>query len=474
MNHNVTKLSYFILETPMQIFDNISISEEIINAIEFIDYPGLDTKKAKDGDYINTDLFNKDIIQGFFFINDPKNFEDNSVKDVFKAIINKFIYKDSNVEDTNNSLFIFVLNNDKELKDFYKLDVKNLISSLMKEYEKKTMDMSDKLRIQEKINETVINLVKFSNIDYLKYMVLEEKLSSFQNFISNILENKKKKIEKNNFKSIFQKIDTYIKDIYESKEEDNNIFYSFINRFWGKSNKEKHNIEKYDLNDINSFINIFRKELIKLNMITSTYTFSEDIKNQIRTYVEKYFFLINNLKNKENYKNSFYDDFKKQILNIISSSEEIINKHLNTFIKDIVTKTKGVFQTINKKFSLGKKEFDAKYSKQKKENILENITTFYNTAINNLEKEIKKMNGQIDFALKDINCQETDPQKFDENFKFIKNHIEILIKYYDFKSFLNDYQDTVNKILEVYILDRSEKLKEKIKKIVITNYYQKC
>ena len=344
----------------------------------------------------------------------------------------------------------------------------------MKEYEKKTMDMSDKLRIQEKINETVINLVKFSNIDYLKYMVLEEKLSSFQNFISNILENKKKKIEKNNFKSIFQNIDTYIKDIYESKEEDNNIFYSFINRFWGKSNKEKHNIEKYDLNDINSFINIFRKELIKLNMITSTYTFSEDIKNQIRTYVEKYFFLKNNLKNKENYKKSFYDYFKKQMLNIISSYEEIINKHLNTFIKDIVTKTKGVFQTINKKFSLGKKEFDAKYSKQKKENILENITTFYNTAINNLEKEIKKMNGQIDFALKDINCQETDPQKFDENFKFIKNHIEILIKYYDFKSFLNDYQDTVNKILEVYILDRSEKLKEKIKKIVITNYYQKC
>ena len=65
INKNWNKFSYFILETPIQLFKDIGIKEEIINSIELIDYPGLDTKKATKGNYTKNDLF--DIVNDFFF-----------------------------------------------------------------------------------------------------------------------------------------------------------------------------------------------------------------------------------------------------------------------------------------------------------------------------------------------------------------------------------------------------------------------
>jgi len=176
-------------------FENISIPKDIINSIEIIDYPGLDTRKATIGKYGNNSLFNKDLINGFIFVNEPKDQKINSVKEVFKNIINKFIYRDSKVDDVKNCLFLFTKNNDNEQSDFYDLNIKDQISSLIEEL-KKEMDMTDIVRIESKIKESLINFVKFSNIDYKKYIDLEEKLRTFENFISHIINAKVKKIKK--------------------------------------------------------------------------------------------------------------------------------------------------------------------------------------------------------------------------------------------------------------------------------------
>lgn len=195
INHNIQDFSYFILETPKQMLENISIPKDIINSIEIIDYPGLDTRKATIGKYGNNSLFNKDLINGFIFVNEPKDQKINSVKEVFKNIINKFIYRDSKVDDVKNCLFLFTKNNDNEQSDFYDLNIKDQISSLIEEL-KKEMDMTDIVRIESKIKESLINFVKFSNIDYKKYIDLEEKLRTFENFISHIINAKVKKIKK--------------------------------------------------------------------------------------------------------------------------------------------------------------------------------------------------------------------------------------------------------------------------------------
>ena len=176
-------------------FENIDLPQEIINSIEIIDYPGLDTIKAKEGNYANNSLFNKDIINGFFFVNEPKNNEINSVKEVFKTIINKFIYKDTNVDDAKICLFLFTKNNDNEQFNFYKY-------------------------------ESLINFAKFSNIDYKHYVDFLKNLTSFETFISNIIKIKKKQIKKGNFESLFDSFDSYINDKFRLNEDNkNNLFF---------------------------------------------------------------------------------------------------------------------------------------------------------------------------------------------------------------------------------------------------------
>ena len=225
-------------------FENISIPKEIINSIEIIDYLGLDTQKASNGNYGNNSLFNKDIINGFIFINEPKDEKLNSVKEVFKNLINKFIYRDSKVDDVKNCLFLFTKNNDKEQADFYDLDIKDQISNLITELNKE-MDLTDVVRIESKINESLINFAKFSNIDYKKYIDLEENLKTFESFISSIIQAKIKKIKTYNFESLFNNIDSYINEKYHlNKENENtNFIINIYNFFRGNDKKENKKIQ---------------------------------------------------------------------------------------------------------------------------------------------------------------------------------------------------------------------------------------
>lgn len=107
--------------------------------------------------------------------------------------------------------------------------------------------MTDIVRIESKIKESLINFVKFSNIDYKKYIDLEEKLRTFENFISHIINAKIKKIKKNNFDSLFKNIDLYLEEKFglEQEVENTNLFLKFFNYVIGKDDNEK---EKKDKN----------------------------------------------------------------------------------------------------------------------------------------------------------------------------------------------------------------------------------
>ena len=89
---------------------------------------------------MKNDLF--DIVNGFFFLNEPKDQGINGVKNVFKKIIDKFIYGDSKVEDLENCLFLFTKNNENEQYNFNELDIKEIILSLIEKL-KKDMNMID-------------------------------------------------------------------------------------------------------------------------------------------------------------------------------------------------------------------------------------------------------------------------------------------------------------------------------------------
>ena len=243
VNDNIMKLSFYILETPIHMFENISISESIINRIEIIDFPGLDTEGANKRNYTDNFLFNKDMIDGIFFINEPKSLDENSVKSVFENITNKFLYSDSKIDYMKNCLFLFTKNNLKEQLDFYDLDISKLILSLIEDLKKENKkDYTDILKIESKINSSLINFAKFSNIDYRNYLILEESLQSFDKFVSIIIKEIKITSKKKNLKQLFNLFDSYIIDKYELKpkeDENNGIFWKIVNVFQREKKRKK-------------------------------------------------------------------------------------------------------------------------------------------------------------------------------------------------------------------------------------------
>ena len=125
----------------------------MINGIELIDYPGLDTKKAIMGGYSNNSLF--DIINGFFLLNEPKEIGVNGVKEVLSNIIQQFILGDSSFGGTENCLFLFTKNNNKDQSDFYELDIKRIILSLLDDI-KSIMNMTEIHDLDKKLNDSSI------------------------------------------------------------------------------------------------------------------------------------------------------------------------------------------------------------------------------------------------------------------------------------------------------------------------------
>ena len=468
VNHNVKKFSFYILETPIQMFENIDIPQEIINSIEIIDYPGLDTTKAIEGNYANNSLFNKDIINGFFFVNEPKNHDIDAVKKVFKTIINKFIYKDSNVNDAKNCLFLFTKNNDNEQSDFYKLDIKEQIQSMIEKL-KKEMDSTDIQRIESKMNESLINFVKFSNIDYKHYIDVAENLTSFEVFISSIINIKMKRIKKGNFESLFESLDSYITDKYGINEDNKNNLFNLgkLLNWFTNNKKEERKESKYHINDLQPFINTFKNELVKINFINKNYIFDENKINKIRKYAENYIYLKANLKSNKYYNNSFYEDFENKVAHIMSFSKSIILNKFNNYLNEIITEAKGVFNTVNKKFTMNQTEFEKKFSENVKINIIESIIKKFDYINEESEGEIKKMKEKISLTLKELDCNQNDPSKFLEQFKIIKIKVNTLIDStsFDIENIYIKFRTFTTKLINGHIIDEYESKKNQIELI---------
>lgn len=228
INSYIKNFSYFILETPIQVFDNIfgdniSLKHDLINQIEIIDYPGLDTSRAKQGNYTKKDILQ--MISGFIFLIEPKEIGSNRVMDVLENIIRRFVFENSNIEDLENCLFLLTKNNINEQSDFYKLNTVEQTNRLLKKLKEEAMDYPDIYKIETKLNDSTIKFAKFSNIDYKQYINKKEKLSSFKYFIYDIIKKKIQKIKKNDFKSLFEYIDSFIEQNYnkENKEEKKTI-----------------------------------------------------------------------------------------------------------------------------------------------------------------------------------------------------------------------------------------------------------
>ena len=424
VNKKIKEFSYFILETPLKIFENISINKYVINNIEIIDFPGLDTEKAYNK-FLDNNLFNKNIINGFFYIAVPTSLEQKSVSDVFKdGIIKHFIYDDSNVEDVNNCLFLFTKNKDNEQENFYDIDAKSLIFSLIQHIEKYNMDMADIIKEREKIDETNITFAKLSNIDYLKYMIYEENLNDFTSFIGNIIKFKKDKIK--NFQNLFRIIDSHIQREIKIKGKKGN-FLEKIFSFFYKDNVNEDIFEIYNISDISPFIEAFKKELIKINMINENYNFEDEKKIKIEEYAKKYLYLKDHLKENEYYIKSFYEDFSNKVKHIISYSEGIKKRKLNYFLNDLIRRAKTIFKILEERFTMNQTDFNAKYSLKVKQKIIDYINNNLASITKELNFTIQEMKQNITSIMNELNCSGNDPDEFRKEFEEVKEKVKFKI-----------------------------------------------
>jgi len=475
-NKNNEEFSYYILETPIKIFENFSIPQDVKDSIEIIDFPGLNTKRTINILNGNNNLLSKDIINGFIYIFKPNSIGINSETEIFKeSIIKQFVYHDySNLEDMTNCLFLFTKNKFEEQKNFYDLSANNLILDLIEDVEKNNMEMPDILKLKEKINENIITYAKLSNIDYLHYMVYEEKLANFRLFIDSMINSKKDEI--NNFEKTLKIIDTKIKNLMEYQDERNESILDKFYYFFFPKPKKDYNLENINITNMEPYIYDFKKLLIKKNFITENYVFDDKIMNKIEEYAKKYLYLKNNLKENEYYNKSFYEDFHNKVQHIMGYTEKIKNRKLNYFFNSILDKTGGVIKITEQKLSMNQNEFNSKYSLKIRNKIEDEINKTFDNVTEDLKDIINKFEENITSEKNELNCSGNDPDEFRTKFEELKRYVKIktsdtiYIIEKKIEQFYNLIMNSINKYTE-YQETFKDKKKE-IKKNKIENKYE--
>jgi len=327
------------------------------------------------------------------------------------------------------------------------------------------MDYPDIYKIETKLNDSTIKFAKFSNIDYKQYINKKEKLSSFKYFIYEIIKKKIQKIKKNDFKYLYEYIDSFIEQNYneEKKEEKKNYLNKIIGWLWENNNNK--DIEKnYKLFDKSSYINYFKEILIEFKFIDKEYLFNENDNNKIIKYAKKYEYLKSELKNDIHFKRSFYKEFESKLKEILNNSYNIIINKFNKYLNDFILEVQAVIQTINSMFNMSQNEFEKKYSDDVKERIIHNITNRFETIKTILKNEISGMKYKVKSQIQNLKCDESDPDIFKYNFLGIKQNINYIIDRtsIDIQTIYTKFQTLITNLIINFETNENSEEKDKI------------
>ena len=440
-NHNTKEFSIYILETPIEIFEDIKINEELKNKVEFIDFPGLNTEKATKLNYINNQILK--IINGFFFLNEPKDIGTNDVDDLFKIIMKKLVLDDSNIYNLKNSLILFTKNKKDGHNEFYNKDLietinENLIQSL-----KDDLELIDIEMIKTKLNHSRMNYAKFSNIDYKNYMDFKNKIKTFKDFINYIINTVYS--PSSDIKSLFEDIDIFIKEKFDVEKKQNTII-NIIFSFFKSDSQQKKKYDDITLNNYNNYIEDFIQIINDKNLKGKKFSLGLNEKYKILDYVKRYLYIKDNIKNITDYNKSFYEDFKLKFKEIIVSSYDTINRIFNEYLFENVIKTISVIQIINTKFLMNEEEFKKIYNENENERYIKNLEEHYKTQCSSKNAKIITLGHLIDEQIEKIkNAEKKKPKIFKKEFEDIKKDIDNIFanKYYEILEVYNTIKDYI-------------------------------
>lgn len=388
--------------------------EEIIEKIELLDFPGLDTKfeEAK-----NKAEHLLKIVDGFIYVNYSINFESANT-DILGLIYSSI--KDRNNFSFNNCLFIL---NKIDLDENKEIDLGEATQKILKIFDDQNdeVDSITVLDRKKRIQDKALSLSPFSCYRYREFKKIESDINNFEDFIKNMCIGKKNIVK--NLKKTLE--GGYINDINLSEIKiPKTQLNEYISRLKNLLNEVKEKSEK---------------DLIKI--------------------VELYFYRKNNLRELKVYKLCYIEPLLKNFKMVIKNTStffeiKLRNDALSFIMKsyeDIldfyyIIKLRMSDDNIDKFKQLNEKEIlseiEAKYCSTKND-----IEDLFNVKKNKIFREINNCYGESGF----INLVNNHKYLLDE----LKDYVERLSK--DFERFLKKKNDEIINKLNLKELEEEKK-----------------
>ena len=370
---------------PLKLYDFIGDERQIGDLkykIQFIDFPGLDTKFEAATKAKNCLL---QMINGFIYTNMQDTLNSEGNKNILKGLIENIRQRDPSTFNFKSCLFLMISENDKDSESFRK-ELNKIINNIQNIYSNGTNPNND-------IKNNDIKIIKFSNFKFKSYLEDCDLLLNEESFCKKLNEISSKEQLKDFYNTIKNKIEKIKIEIPKEKKDD------LIN-------------------------------LIKNNIISTNIKDSE--KKNYSERISKYFYYIkNNPKELLNYKTSgfdnlkicltesFYDSIKfyEKILKILLAKHFLSISREFIFLKSLFSKEKS---SIDREYFLDennlkiekrklKENFEKTTNSIKKkfikceENINRCISSLYNYSDNTRNDFLKKEKFQIKNAEEQYN-----------------------------------------------------------------------
>ena len=408
------KLRFYVIESPIELLDNIEIDESIKEKIELIDFPGLDTRFEEAQIQSKTLL---SIIEGFIHINSKIEYDNHENTKIINLIYNTIKSRDS--FDFNTCLFI--LNKidllEKGGKTVKLNDMKNKIIKIINE-NNSSLPSQEWYKLKDKIKDSKIIMTKFSSFLYQQYKNFELIIEDFERFIlKNAIKDRKKAesflnnlisnisdlikdddfidIINDNLKKKYMKIDPNFKP----KKKDKDEYYERLKRI----------LEPYDKE-----YKIYQKEE-QLNEIVKNYLYLKDNKEKIKCY-----------------ENSFYNELSKQYAKIVQNSSLFFDeKRVNDVLNYMIDCYIAIIEVLKRVELSIRGDTNSEFKNINKDEIIYDINEKYDNYKEDIEKELKNIKATIDKNIERDFSKKNFSNLVKENNKLItdlKNYVDTKCK----------------------------------------------
>ena len=382
---------FYLLKAPIFLFKKMRLSKEILNKIEFIDFPGIDAAEPK----IN-EIFNNlaDLSDTFIFVNECNLIKNKDNIKIMQRIFNRIENRRFNF-DYNSCLF--VLNKaDEDNKNINKAKKKKEIEEIMFGGNKNNSFFD----FFKKKENPQISISIFSCYYFLNYLFFYDEFKDFETFINkNILEIQQEKNDDDNI-DLIQKLDEKLKDIldidFERCEDENKL-----------TNKE------YFLKLKSCLINIGINEKI-------IDTRTEELQNIINCYIT----MENNLEKNNFYIESKVHSFIADLENKFIIAKDMTEKQFDEKIKIFINTLQNIFRLLQQK-SINKTMCDLGKSREDYEKNTKEIFSIFNEFSSPINSKIdsvyKNLLAKIDTLINLGNSENTKTYELKSKVEMFQN-----------------------------------------------------